>query len=292
MFPGSAFYGIRSILLKYAGLPKFLPIPVAVQHGWQRFAHTFEASARPPEIWVWSNRIKKELAQHYPEDKIRVVGSFFDYLLINISDSVTTSDKTGSICIPPHSSHFAKTEYPIEEFIKQLKELGDEYKPITVMLYYLDMSDETVSTYTSNGFKVVSNGSLFNDNFLCNFVKNVQDKRFCLYSELGSGVFYASRLGAEVRHFDIPCQAINHGNVHLSEEIFKLSKEFDEDIISKLSLDFIKDEMGVEYIMSRAEMRRCLLRNYLTLSFFYQLLRFFVGSVLRFLRIRKGVALD
>ena len=71
MYPGAGFYGIKEILLAYANLPKFLPLPVAVQHGWQRYASSFEASAMPPEIWVWSQRIATELEEFYPKNKIR-----------------------------------------------------------------------------------------------------------------------------------------------------------------------------------------------------------------------------
>ncbi len=144
MFPGTGFYGIREILLAYANLPSFLPLPVAVQHGWQRFSHAFEASAKPPEIWVWSQRLAEELEQFYPKNKIKVVGSFFCYLMVTVKDTLPVKEKKGSVCLPPHSSHFAKTGYPVEEFARALDQLGDDFKPITVMLYYLDMDEHTV----------------------------------------------------------------------------------------------------------------------------------------------------
>lgn len=280
MFPGSEFYGIKEIILDYAKLPRFLPLPVAVQHGWQRFAHAFEASARPPEIWVWSPRLAKELEAFYPAKRIRIVGSFFYYLMEKMKAELPVKTAQGSICIPPHSSHLAKTEYSLERFIEFLDQMGSELKPITVMLYYLDMDECTVNMYEKAGFKVVSNGTLYDDNFLRNFITHVYDKKYCIYSDLGSGVLYASELGLVPVRIDVQSTVINRGNIHITNEMLSAVGRFDEEFVMTMNESKVKEEMGKQYVMTPQKMRWLIIRNYFKWSFMRVFVRRIRGLIL------------
>lgn len=267
MYAGAGFYGIRETLLAYAKLPGFLPLPVAVQHGWLRYATTFETSGNPPEIWVDSQRIASELAAFYPKNKIRIVGSFYYYLMGLLKNELPPVVRSGSICIPPHSSHFVSTVYSVEDFAHKLTKLGNEYKPITVMLYFLDMISSTIETYEKYGFKVVSNGSLFEANFLKNFVRNVHDKQHCIFSELGSGVLFAADMGLNLIHIDIESRHVNLGQKHGTDEQRSGIKMFDEKFIRSLDKDQVALELGKRYLLSPSELRKAILRNYFTWSF-------------------------
>lgn len=289
MYPGADFYGIRKILLTYANLPTFLPLPVAVQHGWQRVAHSYEASANPPEIWVWSQRIASELAEYYPVSKIRVVGSVFYYLVEIIKNTLPQVEKKGSICIPPHSSHFSTAQYSVEEFARTLNNLEDEYKPITVMLYYLDMNTKTVDEYKKFGFKVVSNGSLFDEDFLNKFIFNVYDKQHCIFSDLGSGVLFAKDFGLNLIHLDIKSNIVNQGNIHITDEMISNSNIFDEFFLRSLDDKTLSLELGKESMLSPRELRRAILYNYFTRAFLTKYTRRFAGNILRFIGILKKV---
>lgn len=279
MYAGAGFYGIRETLLAYAKLPGFLPLPVAVQHGWLRHATTFETSGNPPEIWVDSQRIASELEAFYPKNKIRIVGSFYCYLMALLKSELPPVVRSGSICIPPHSSHFVSTVYSVEDFARKLNELGSEYKPITVMLYFLDMISSTIETYEKFGFKVVSNGSLFEANFLKNFVRNVHDKQHCIFSDLGSGVLFAADMGLNLIRIDVESSYVNLGQKHGTDEQRSSVKMFDETFLRSLDKEQISLELGKSYLLSPSELRRAILRNYCTWSFARRLAGHGLGGI-------------
>lgn len=287
MYPGAQFYGIGKTLLAYAGLPAFLPFPVALQHGWQRHAHAFEASANPPEIWVWSPRMAAEMEAFYPAKRIRAIGSFFCYLKPQMIDFLPEVEKKGSICIPPHSSHSATTEYSAEEFARRLAELGDEYKPITVMLYYLDMNSTTVEMYEKLGFNVVTNGSLFDEDFLKRFMCNVYDKQYCVFSDLGTGVVFAADMGLSLVHFDIESRVVSHGNAYITDEYISKTKAFDEEFLRSLNTSLLSSEFGESCLLSPSELRKLILRNYITWQFAHTAIRRVGGIILRGLGLRR-----
>jgi hypothetical protein len=269
MYAGAGFYGIREILLAYAKLPGFLPLPVAVQHGWMLCATTFETAGNPPEIWVASQRIASEFEAFYPKNKIRIVGSFYCYLMELLKNELPPVERSGSICIPPHSTHFTSNEYSVEDFAHKLNELGNEYRPITVMLYYLDMNSSAVNEYEKYGFKVVSNGSLFEADFLKNFVRNVFDKQHCIYSEFGSGALFAADTGLNLVHIDIESRIVNRGDKYFTDEKQMLAriKMFKENFLRSLDKEQISLELGKSYLLSPGDLRRAILRNYFTWSF-------------------------
>lgn len=283
MYPGADFYGIREIFLSYAGLPTFLPLPVAVQHGWQIHPTAFEASASPPEIWVWSQRTASELEAFYPAKKIRVVGSAFCYLKKTFNNELERGSRRGSICIPPHSSHFTSINYSVEDFACALDGLDDELKPITVMLYYLDMNEHTVAVYEKFGFKVVSNGSLFNNGFLKNFVFNVSDKKYCIFSDFGSGVLFAADLGLSLIRIDVVSRLENHGNEYIGDEIGVMAdlSSFCDSFMSSSRVDSVNFELGVSSLLSPSELRWVIVKNYFTFNFFVKSLRRIASYFLR-----------
>jgi hypothetical protein len=289
MYPGASFYGIRKTLLAYSKLPNFLPLPVAVQHGWQRVAHEFESSTKPPEIWVWSARIAKSLEQFYPKEKIRIIGSSFCYLnLIINKDTFPITNRHGSVCIPPHSSHLGKTIYSEDSFAKQLSELSDEFKPIRVMLYYLDMNERVVKCYEKYGFEVVTNGELYDSSFLINFIKNVYDKEYCIFSDLGSGVFYSAHMGLKPYHIDnIATRIENFGNIFISENTHANSIKFDEKFLREMNDAIIKEEVGENRMLSPKEMRWLIIKNYFTWEFFITLTRRLSSFTLRRIGLHK-----
>lgn len=270
MYPGCSFYGIKEILLSYAGLPKYFPFPVAVQHGWQYVATSFEASTKPPEIWVWSERIAKDYERFYPKTKIRVVGSFFSYFMKSINTIKSEKYRRGSVCITPHSTHFSNTKYSIDEYILSLCSLDDQYKPITVMLYYLDMNPTVVDAYKKAGFTVVTNGSLFKSDFINKFILNVSDKQYCIFSDIGSAVFFCADLGLHLVRLNIQSEFLNMGNVHMPDHVDPVNAvDLNQNLFRSWDKENYSLELGKPCLLSPSEMRNLILSNYFSREFLY-----------------------
>jgi len=268
MYAGTEFYGINEIFMNYAGIPSYIPLPVAVQHGWQYQPTTFEIDSKPPEIWVWSKRMAELYSQAFPEFRVRITGSSFCYLYDELKKVEPIVGRKGSIVIPNHSTHHIGVKYSAEEYAELLYNLDEKYKPISVLLYYLDLNKDTVSAYTKYGFDIRCNGSLFDSNFLVNFINNVNDKEYCIApGDFGSGVFYAMYMGLK------PHQLGSLSSYHGLDIVFKNDitriKSYENDelglrkkINNNLTLDMVKQELGVEYLLSKDELRKIIFNNY------------------------------
>ena len=287
MFAGTNFYGIKKILLSYAGLPFWLPFPVAVQHGWQRVSTSFEKSTSPPEIWVWSDRIREDYLLNDNGGNIRCIGAPFLYLLEDMKLE-REAIHAGSICMPPHSSHLTELEYSTKDFIESVKLLGSDYFPVVAMLYYLDLKPTIVSAFESQNISTVSNGSLYDYNFLTNFIRNVDGKKYCIYTEIGSGNFFCTFLGIRSVRVVVDVKHINQGNVHFSSDVDGISKfkKDDDFYVEKINdINFVRDELGYSRMLTRREMRWLILRNIFTINFIFHLCVILIGKFTRIIKL-------
>lgn len=195
MYAGNSFYGHSKILLQYAGLPTFLPLPAAVQHGWFRAPLAFEAECGAPEVWVWSQRIAREYRDQYPGIRTRVVGAPFCYLWSIRRNRRANTTPSGSIIIPMHSTDLIRCQYSIEDYAASLSAMSREFQPMTVMLYHSDMTSPILSIYAKHGINTVTNGPPLHAKFLTHFLRNIEGKRFCIFNGSGSGPLYAAYAG-------------------------------------------------------------------------------------------------
>jgi hypothetical protein len=283
MFSGANYYGIKKILLQYAGLPTWFPLPVAVQHGWQPKSTGYESSSNPPEIWVWSKRIQEDYRKKGNGSCVRSIGSPLNYLLKNLGIDLKNciNPRRGSICIPPHSTHHAQVVLSHDELIRRIKDLHDDYGPYLSMLYYLDMNDEIVEKYKRFGIDTVSNGSLFSDDFIDSFVANVIDKKHCFFSEMGTAIFFASLIGLKPIYMNMDSSCIDNGDPYFYTKDDLLAEGYIFLPDSLNDMDFVESEMGVDCVITKAEMRGLILRNYMTRRFVIKFIKTAIRTALR-----------
>lgn len=203
-FYGTAsYYGIGEILRAYSGFSSRLPLPVSVQHGWYLIATRHDAVRSAPENWYWSKNIEKLHRENFPGIKTRSVGSPFLYLLKLLGYKTSyLEERSGSIVFPCHSSDYIRTACDYEAYAVMLDRLPDVYKPVTVCVYHLDQDESTIRPFVDKGFRITTNGnSLYDPDFLYNYVENVKSKRYAFSNEPTSALIYAVAMGLDAYHY-------------------------------------------------------------------------------------------
>ena len=187
------FYGHSDIIKQYLDFPKWRPLSVALQHGWEPEATVNKADLDSPltELWVWSQRTKDQYDALGVKKDIRVVGAPFIYLPVK---TIPGDEKQGTIVFPVHWTKNIDFIGDYEEYALALKELPQEYFPITVCLYYLDIEKGNARFFEKHGFKVISNGPPSKLNFLNNFITNVSPYKYATSNDIGTAAFYSINL--------------------------------------------------------------------------------------------------
>ncbi|MFO0128425.1 MAG: hypothetical protein ACK54J_14695 [Pseudanabaena sp.] len=291
LYSGVDYYGLGEIIKEYANFPKFLPLPVGIQHGWTSLIHTHDVRYDAAENWFWTRDLEIKYQIKFKGLNTRTVGSPFLYLLKNLG-YVEPIEKQGSIVFPAHSSRLCRVEYDYEEYALMLGSLPDEYKPITVCMYHLDMDLKKEIPFLKRGFKIVNNGnSLYDNNFLKNFVANAHGKRYALSNQVTSALLFASAMGLTSFFYETQL-AIEVDDPDLKTlEYIENSREWEErvsqyfqfnDCNSQQQKQFALSELGQDFLLSPRDMNIILYRCLFSKYYFYKLIRRLLKNLVNF----------
>jgi hypothetical protein len=203
---GNNFYGIGNILKKYAGLPWFIPLNFRIQHGVILFSifKSLEDCAVNVDFYVPNEKSTVLLifSEHYigyfhkqNMMNVRAIGAPIIYMdkFINRMKRI---ERKGTIVFPNHSTHYTDCIADYDLYAEQLTELPSKFQPITVCMYYLDIEKRYDKPFRKRGFDIVSNGSLWCQEFLYNFISNVSGFEYATSNHnASSAAFYSIYLG-------------------------------------------------------------------------------------------------
>lgn len=283
-YSGVAYYGIGKIIKDYAYFPSFLPCPVGIQHGWSTLASVHDARYDAAENWFWSKDLAKKYETKFEGLNIRVVGSPFLYLLTNLN-YVESKEKKGSIVFPCHSSAFVKIECDFDKYATMLDLLPDEYKPITVCMYYLDIQNGLDSPFRNKGFEIINNGdNLFDAEFLKNFIKNTHGKKYAFSNQMTSALLFASTMGLTSffygPEFQTDSTDINYQDLDYTQHHRQWERQYDKyfkftNCDLQQQQEFVYKELGKAFVLSRKEMNEILWKAVFRQPYFDKLFKAF-----------------
>lgn len=270
-FSEATFYGADKIMRLYSGFPRFLPLPVSIQHGWTLAASPAHALEEAPENWYWSLATEQNFRRTYPKVTTRTVGSPFLYLLKLLTYTLLPPDaQRGSIVFPAHSAPRITMTCNFDEYADMLAELPEAYQPITVCLYYSDLARGLAAPFLRKGFQVVSNGaSRYDPDFLWNFVRNTHGKRFAFSNQMTSALLFATAMGL-TSYFWGPAFTVHNPNRFWQQRDYTQYHRGWEaqyrNIFAFPNNDWptqqavVATELGVTHMLTPPEMRRLLWR--------------------------------
>jgi hypothetical protein len=280
------FYAINEIYKKYSGFPLKLPLPVHVQHGWTIIVGEHDAREQASENWYWSRWLENKYKEQFENITTRAVGSPFLYLLKLLDyRELPISQRQGSIVFPCHSSPLVDVNCDYEEYAARLDKLPDQYKPITICMYYIDLKKGYDRAFRQKGFSIVTNGSresnsLGKQSFLENFVENTQNKLYAFSNQLGSALFFSTEMGLTSYYFGPEINVdrsrspffkdININQVLEWEEQYAEYFKFPNCDKSKQKA-IVSRELGSDCMLSPSQMRKVLWRSTLNKNYINQL---------------------
>lgn len=196
VFIPNAFYGLAAILREYAGLPEGFPIMAVIPHSVMLdpgFVWGAEIEAKVPGVLSYPRY--RDTVYEGLTDKI-VVPSASPYIYLRrMVSSVPESDRQGTIFFPSHSTHHVTTVLNPEELVKQLQQVDDRFRPVSICIYWRDVELGRHIPFIESGFRVVSAGHIYDPAFLYRLHWLCSQHRYSSSNALGSHVFFSIESG-------------------------------------------------------------------------------------------------
>ncbi|MDD7333714.1 MAG: hypothetical protein PUG70_04905 [Lachnospiraceae bacterium] len=234
---GNGYYGISTILKKYAGIDQSKVIKAPIEHGindYENALNPYEIG-RPTENIITLSKFRKDTIERLSDKKAIVIGPYIAYAEGHYSDEeISMMHKQNGrtlLVFPTHSTKEIDTSYDVESFIVEIRKLREEFDTVLVCVYWKDIVRGIHKYYEKEGYQIVCAGHIYDINFLKRLRSILELSDAVVFNQTGTGVGYAMQLQK-------PCyiysQELNYTmkipsviqNQTFSPEHYKIIKEF------------------------------------------------------------------
>lgn len=198
IFQPNAYYGNDFAIKKYAGLRADAPLYGVLPHGIY-FDPTF----------VWRHELDSPLPAilSYPrfrDESYRsvtrrlIVSSASPYVYASrLLQSSPPPRRRGTLYFLAHSTHHVRRERDAGTIATQLSEIGGDFAPITVNIYWKDVLLGSHIPFLERGLRVVSAGHIFDRFFLFRLHHLCSMHEFASGDAFGSHTFFSAHSGCK-----------------------------------------------------------------------------------------------
>ena len=203
IYPVNDKYGFGRCIKHFAGLPEEASLPGVVPHGAGTYGRLSQAAQAP----------KQELLKKAPcifASNDRCFDAFWNsgkrYIfpigLASIYAHACLQEETinskGSLFFRIHSTHSLIDQLNDSEVIKWLFSLPKKYHPIRISAFPFDWSRGIYKPYAEAGFKIVSAGSEYDQDFIWRHLHLIRGHQRILSTGMGTHIFHAVMCGKPV----------------------------------------------------------------------------------------------
>lgn len=194
----SQYYGMDNIFKAYTDLPSILPVhyTLFLEHGitiMPDYINDKIKNSRSEIIFVNTSHRKKYLSS-IKNKSVEILGPLaIHYRRMN--GVVKSQNVEGTLIFPSHSTHYVDSVFNWEVYADSLLKLPDEFKPLTICLYWKDFVLGRENIFIDRGFEVTTNGHIYDSQHIHNTYENLKSFKYVSGNSITSAFFYAMELG-------------------------------------------------------------------------------------------------
>jgi hypothetical protein len=272
-------YGIGFWLKKYAYYPSWLPLCNYIEHGISLSdvipKHEKETDAT---LFFRHSPIRTEYHKKILKNDVYCIIS--PYAFYRSSKKIKKkSTAKGTLYFPSHSTESVDDLTNWDDFIADLSNIPEKFKPIDICLHPTDIMKGLDKAFISKGYKVYSSESYTSNKFLEKFYDILKNYNFTMSNTVGAYAFYATEMGIPFSLYGAEPKWYNRGdeNIELGEH-FSYNKDSRRIIagnlfegfhskITKEQMEFVDFQLGKTQSISRLKASRLLYVAFFKYSF-------------------------
>lgn len=259
-------YDMKRLVEDYIGYKTYLK-KWEIQHGWAPDSSMIRAISDFSNfeyMLVWSKKLKEDWEKKSDIPCEVVTSPFVLYRRKN--NIVQSKDAKGTIAYPAHSIIGAGQNYDIDEYCQKLRELPEEFQPVTIQLHHLDIDEYGMDKeYEKRGFKTVCASYGQGDKqFYEAFYDILKNFKYATSNDPGTYMCYAIEMGIPFFFCGEPSvledkkapeyhSVIDYPNGKIAYEIFSKKPST---VITKEQKEFVEEQIGINDGADRETLRK------------------------------------
>lgn len=212
-------YGIGFWLKKYAYYPSWLPLCNYIEHGIS-LSDVIPKHEKKTDATLFFRHSPIRTEYHKKILKNDVYCIISPYAFYRSSKKVKKkSTAKGTLYFPSHSTESIDDLMNWDDFIANLSDIPEKFKPIDICLHPTDIMKGLDKAFISGGYKVYSSGSYTSNKFLEKFYDILKNYNFAMSNTVGAYAFYATEMGIPFSLYGAEPKWYNRGdeNIELGE---------------------------------------------------------------------------
>jgi hypothetical protein len=196
---GASLYGMKKILFEFLDLPAKLPQSFYLDHGVplydkNRKLNSKVLQSRFPLILLTNKDQLQSYQEHIKDKTLLPIGALFPRYR-HMHQIELKENRQGTIVFPSHSTLQVDVVEGWTDYARRLKALPDEFHPLTVCLYWLDVLRGRHEIFQKAGFDVITMGHFSRQDFAHEFYTTVRKFKYASSNEYGSYLPYCVEMG-------------------------------------------------------------------------------------------------
>ena len=188
-------YGCGKVYRFYGFYPSLLPIYVMTQHGvslWD-YPQSHDLNSPYPCMLVFSKRMQKAWKKVSSKPCYVIQNPFITYRRkYKIRQQKSAR---GTLFFFAHSTREIDIKLNIDRLMKQLKNLPDIYKPVSICFHFVDIQKGYYKPFIGKSFECYTAGHDSDPKFMERFYEILSKFRFAMSNGIGSYTFYSVEMG-------------------------------------------------------------------------------------------------
>ncbi len=227
-------------------------------------------------MFTWSKKFK-DLWEEESTIPCYVLGAPFVHFR-HIKKIKQSKDARGTIAFPTHSTEESQIEYSIDDYCEQLRNLPEEFQPVTICLHHHDVATYKIhEEYIKRDFLNIVCATLNQTpkyQFPTGFYLNLCNHKYATSNAMGTCAFYAVEMGIPFfllgdapifnnsKGFDLnsPKRKIvfDRQSTPATEKFYDLFNIEDKTVITSAQKEYVYSELGINDCLSREEIAKIL----------------------------------
>lgn len=291
-------YSFGKYMRKYAYYPTFLPLYCYTDHGAGCYfdevaKHELESDA---PIQFYNSPISTELFKKVSNKPCYTMLSPF-VICRRWNKIEQCQNAKGTLAFPAHSTPEIDDFSDIELYIQQLKDMPEEFQPISVCLHMHDINKGQHKIFLKNDIPVYTAGNAFDQRFAERFYDILKNFKYTTSNMIGSYAYYSVEMGIPFSIYGDKPVLINKADPNLEKGEYKFQENpgyqtlytLFEGLNKEISLEqkeYVEKHLGLHDGLSRIEMAKILYTAYFKRGNIIKDLLFDINSCRKYLKLK------
>lgn len=269
----SEVYGTGQGIREYGYYPNWLPLYIFTDHGVSRGSLFSKAELENDSEAMFFH--STESVDEFKKCSKAPCYCYYSPMVFYRKNHGIEKDKEakGTLVFPQHS--LASTSVDVDKYIRQLKELGEEFQPVSICVHRDEIESGLYKNFLDAGFDLYTAGHPDDWDYVKRFYENLRKFKYATSNSAGSYLFYAVEMGIPFFIYGDEVYYNNYETEHdgffekydpreypLYDKLYTMFKDFPPEINTEQK-EYVEKMLGMKDCISRLQMAKILYLSYL-----------------------------